>query len=52
MDRLNDHRYKANFIRLYLHAAAHNLLARLRREITVPPTRAVPVPTSTREYWG
>ena len=30
-DRLSDHRFLANFFRLYLHAAALNLLARLRR---------------------
>lgn len=38
MDRLSDHRFLANFFRLYLHAAALNLLARLRREIADPPT--------------
>lgn len=37
MDRLSDHRFVANFFRLYLHAAALNLLARLRNEIAVPP---------------
>jgi hypothetical protein len=36
-DRLSDHRYLANFFRLYLHAAALNLLARLRRQIADPP---------------
>lgn len=36
-DRLSDHRYFANLFRLYLHAAAHNLLIRLRREIACPP---------------
>jgi hypothetical protein len=40
MDRLSDHRFKANYFRLYLHAAALNLLVRLRREIADPP----PVP--------
>jgi hypothetical protein len=30
-DRLSDHRYMANLFRLYLHAAAYNLLVRLRR---------------------
>lgn len=46
MDRLSDHRFKANYFRLYLHAAALNLLVRLRREIADPPPRepeAVPV---------
>ena len=37
MDRLSDHRFLANFFRLYLHAAALNLLVRLRREIADPP---------------
>ena len=37
MDRLSDHRFMANFFRLYLHAAAFNLLARLRREVAEPP---------------
>jgi hypothetical protein len=31
MDRLSDHRFMANYFRLYLHAAAMNLLVRLRR---------------------
>ena len=42
MDRLSDHRFLANFFRLYLHAAALNLLVRLRREIAAPP----PAPTA------
>lgn len=37
MDRLSDHRFMANFFRLYLHAAAFNLLVRLRQEIADPP---------------
>ena len=37
MDRLSDHRFMANYFRLYLHAAALNLLVRLRREIDDPP---------------
>lgn len=36
-DRLSDHRYMANLFRLYLHAAAHNLLVRLRRLVADPP---------------
>jgi hypothetical protein len=36
-DRLSDHRYLANLFRLYLHAAAYNLLARLRRVTADPP---------------
>lgn len=42
MDRLSDHRFLANFFRLYLHALAMNLLVRLRREIADPPTREGP----------
>jgi len=35
--RLSDHRYLANLFRLYLHAAALNLLVRLRRVAADPP---------------
>jgi hypothetical protein len=34
--RLSDHRFLANFFRLYLHAAALNLLVRLRRSVGGP----------------
>jgi DDE family transposase len=37
IDRTSDHRFLANFFRLYLHAAAHNLLVRLRRAFAEPP---------------
>ena len=37
IDRTSDHRFLANFFRLYLHAAAHNLLVRLRRAFAAPP---------------
>jgi hypothetical protein len=37
IDRTSDHRFMANFFRLYLHAAAHNLLVRLRRAFASPP---------------
>ena len=37
IDRLSDHRFLANYFRMYLHAAALNLLVRLRREIADPP---------------
>ena len=40
MDRLSDHRFLANYFRLYLHAAALNLLVRLRQEIADPPPAA------------
>jgi hypothetical protein len=40
-DRLSDHRFLANFFRLYLHTAALNLLVRLRQVIAQsPPTCA------------
>ena len=40
-DRLSDHRFVANFFRLYLHVAALNLLVRLRRAVALPaPTPA------------
>jgi hypothetical protein len=49
MDRLSDHRFVANYFRLYLHAAAMNLLVRLRRFIAEPlPTVAPPVETTPR----
>jgi hypothetical protein len=43
MDRLSDHRFVANYFRLYLHAAAMNLLVWLRRFIAEPlPALAPP----------
>jgi len=40
-DRLSDHRFIANFFRLYLHTAALNLLVRLRHAVVLsPPTTA------------
>jgi hypothetical protein len=41
MDRLSDHRFLANYFRLYLHACALNLLVRLRRVVADPPPIAV-----------
>jgi hypothetical protein len=35
-DRLSDHRFCANYFRLYLHSAALNLLVRLRQAVAVP----------------
>lgn len=35
--RLSDHRFMANLFRLYLHAAALNLLIRMRSELPDPP---------------
>ena len=37
IDRTSDHRFLANFFRLYLHALALNLLVRLRRAVACPP---------------
>jgi hypothetical protein len=42
MDRLSDHRFVANYFRLYLHATAMNLLVRLRRFIAEPLPAVVP----------
>jgi hypothetical protein len=47
MDRLSDHRFCANYFRLYLHALALNLLVRLRRFIAEPlPAVAAPAEPS------
>jgi hypothetical protein len=47
MDRLSDHRFVANYFRLYLHAAAMNLLVRLRRRIAEPmPVQVLPAETA------
>lgn len=40
MDRLSDHRFVANYFRLYLHTLAMNLLTRLRRAIADLPVPA------------
>ena len=37
IDRTSDHRFPANFFRLYLHALALNPLVRLRRAVACPP---------------
>ena len=42
IDRTSDHRFMANFFRLYLHTAAFNLLVRFRQAMALPP---VPEPT-------
>jgi hypothetical protein len=55
IDRTSDHRFVANFFRLYLHATANNLLVRLRRAFASPPPPQAPsvdnntVPTETLE---
>jgi hypothetical protein len=42
MDRLSDHRFMANYFRLYLHAVAMNLLVRFRRRVALPVSRQPP----------
>jgi len=52
IDRTSDHRFLANFFRLYLHAAAHNLVVRLRRAFATPPPAPGPTlldPTATSD---
>lgn len=46
IDRTSDHRFLANFFRLYLHAAAFNLLVRFRQAMALPPE---PEPEPTPE---
>jgi hypothetical protein len=41
-DRLSDHRFMANYFRLYLHTLAANLLVRLRQAIAAPPPACLP----------
>lgn len=41
-DRLSDHRFMANYFRLYLHTVAANLLVRLRQAIAAPPPARAP----------
>ena len=42
IDRTSDHRFLANFFRLYLHALAFNLLVRFRRAMALPAVPASP----------
>jgi hypothetical protein len=44
IDRTSDHRFLANFFRLYLHALALNLLVRLRRAVACPPPPPIDTP--------
>jgi hypothetical protein len=46
MDRLSDHRFVANYFRLYLHATAMNLLVHLRRFIAEPLPAEAASPTN------
>lgn len=43
-DRLSDHRFVANFFRLFLHTMALNLLIRLRQLVASPPEPDPPTP--------
>jgi hypothetical protein len=51
IDRTSDHRFLANFFRLYLHTAAYNLLTRFRLAMALPPLPVVaePVPVAAPE---
>lgn len=51
-DRLSDHRFLANFIRLYLHAAALNLLILLRNQLPEanPKSRPRPAPSPDPDW--
>jgi len=51
-DRLSDHRYLANLLRLYLHAAAANLLVRLRQVAADPPPPTSPTDLPTEALAG
>jgi hypothetical protein len=44
IDRTSDHRFMANFFRVYLHGLAYNLLVRLRRVVASPPPPLLPEP--------
>jgi hypothetical protein len=50
-DRLSNHRFMANYFRLYLHCAALNLLIRLRQCVALPPEAATvgPRPVTSAE---
>jgi hypothetical protein len=51
IDRTSDHRFVANYFRLYLHVAAFNLLVRLRRHVASPlPAPPPPAPASRRAW--
>lgn len=51
-DRLSDHRYMANLFRLYLHAAALNLLALLRGIVSSPPRQSPAAATPVEALSG
>ena len=43
LDRLSDHRFLANYFRLYLHGAALNLLVRFRQAVRIPEPAVGPL---------
>jgi Transposase DDE domain group 1 len=49
IDRTSDHRFLANYFRLYLHGAAFNLMVRFRQAMALPPLPEPPaeVPPET-----
>lgn len=49
-DRLSCHRFKANFLRLGLHAAAYNLLAAVRDDPSLPPVLRAGQPCTWRTH--
>jgi hypothetical protein len=51
-DRLSDHRYFANLFRLYLHAAAYNLMVRMRHVTVNPPLELAPQEVPTEALGG
>jgi hypothetical protein len=51
-DRLSDHRFLANYFRLYLHCLAANLLARVRQAVADPPTPDPPSELPTEALAG
>jgi len=49
MDRTSDHRFMANFFRLYLHSAAFNLLVRFRQPMALPALPVSPEPAEATQ---
>lgn len=51
-DRLSDHRFMANYFRLYLHCLAANLLVRVRQAVANPPSPCPPSGLPTEALAG
>lgn len=45
IDRTSDHRFVANYFRLYLHTLAYNLLTRFRQAMALPAEPPLPIET-------